>query len=146
MSSQVSTGTYVRLIADDCLVYCEIHTIQDQEVLPGDLVKLHRWAECWGTRFNPNKCYIVHIRWSQTSIEFYELCSVILQSIKSAKYLGITIRHDLHWGDRINSVATEGNRTLHFIHRNLEYCPRSTRKMAFCSLARSSLEYSETCL
>ena len=146
MSSQVSTGTYKRLFADDCLVYCEIHTIQDQEILQHHLLQLQKWADCWGMRFNPNICYILHISRGQSSIRFYELCFVILQSVTSAKYLGITIRHDLHWGDHVNSVAVKGNTTLHFIHRNLKYCPRSTWAMAYCCLVRSPLEHcASTC-
>ena len=46
MPSQVSTGTYIRLFADDCLVYREIHTIQDQEILQHDLLQLQKWADC----------------------------------------------------------------------------------------------------
>ena len=55
MPSQVSTGTYIRLFADDCLVYREIHTIQQQEILQHELLQLQKWADCWGMRFNPNK-------------------------------------------------------------------------------------------
>ena len=95
----------------------------------------------WGMRFNPSKCYIMHISRGQPSTKLYEFCSVILQSVPSAKYLGVTIRSDLQWCEHVNNIAARANSTLHFIHRNLKYCPQSTRETAYCSLVRSTLEY-----
>ena len=141
MTSQVSSGTFIRLFADDCLVYREINSTQDQVVLQQDLLRLQAWAELWGMRFNPSKCYIMHISRGQPSTKLYELCSVILQSVPSAKYLGVTIRSDLQWCEHVNYIAARANSTLHFIHRNLKYCPQSTRETAYCSLVRSTLEY-----
>ena len=80
----------------------------------------------------------MHISRGQPSTKLYELCSVILQSVPSAKYLGITIRSDLQWCEHVNNIAVRANSTLHFINRNLKYCPQSTRETAYCSLVRST--------
>ena len=47
----------VRLFADDCLLYREIKSREDQEILQRDLQNLEVWAETWGMRFNAKKCY-----------------------------------------------------------------------------------------
>jgi len=39
----VSLSTTVRLFADDCLVYREIKSVEDQEVLQLDLTALDNW-------------------------------------------------------------------------------------------------------
>ena len=91
-------------------------------------------------RFIPPKCYIMHISRGQPSIKLCELCSVILQSVPCAKYLGVTIRSDLQWSEHVNIIAARANSTLLFIHRNLKYCPQSTRETVYCSLVRSTLE------
>ena len=123
MTSQVSPATFIRLFADDCFVYREINSTQDQVVLQQDLLRLQAWAELWGMQFNPSKCYIMHISRDQPSTKLYELCSVNLQTVPSAKYLGITIRSDLQWSEHVNNIAARANSTLYFIHRNLKYCP-----------------------
>ena len=110
-------------------------------VLQRDLLHLQAWAELWSMRFNPSKCYIMHTSRGQPSAKLYELCSVILQSVPSAKYLGVAIRSDLQCSEHLNNIAARANSTLHFIHRNLKYCPQSTRETAYCSLVRSTLEY-----
>ena len=45
------------------------------------------------------------------------------------------------WSEHVNNIAARTNSTLHFIHRNLKYCPQSTRETAYCSLVRFTLEY-----
>merc|ERR1712237_166162 len=92
-------------------------------------------------RFNPSKCNIMHIHRVNLSTRQYTLCSEVLQSVTSAKYLGISISQDLSWKKHIDTIAARANTTLHFIHRNLKHCPRHTREVAYCSLVRSSLEY-----
>ena len=59
----------------------------------------------------------------------------------SAKYLGVTIHSDFQCCRHVDNIAARANGTLHFIHRNLKYCPRFTRETAYCSLVRSTLEY-----
>ena len=61
MPDVVSDWTFVRLFADDCLVYRPIESDQDQITLQRDLTTLKYWADRWGMRFNPKKCYITHI-------------------------------------------------------------------------------------
>ena len=133
MPGVVSHGTYVRLFADDCLAYRPIHSDQDQIILQHDITALQNWAERWGMRFNPKKCYIMHIHRSQIWSRIYQLCGEVFYSVSKAKYLGVVISNDFSWNEQVCKVAAKANTILHFISRNLKHCPRSMRQTAYCS-------------
>ena len=81
------SGT-VRLFADDCLVYREIGSIDDQLALQRDLDSLENWAHIWGMKFNPSKCTILTISRSPPLHKFCSLCGTILQQVSEAKISG----------------------------------------------------------
>ena len=86
----------VRLFADDCLVYREIKNRQDQIALQKDLNLLENWGSKWGMRFNAAKCNIMRMSRKQTPISTqYELSGQVLEEVKDAKYLGVTVSDDL---------------------------------------------------
>ena len=148
MPNVVSEGTFIRLFADDCLVYRYINkktAEQDQLILQRDLQSLHEWTVKWGMKFNPSKCQIMHLsRAQEPYTKFYELCGEILESVESAKYLGLTISDDLKWHKQVCSMAKKANSTLHLVGRNLHNCPKSTKTMAYTSLVRPKMEYCST--
>ena len=55
-----SVQSSVRLFADDCLLYRQIRSNQDQEILQNDLKNLIIWANNWGMRFNAKKCSVLY--------------------------------------------------------------------------------------
>jgi hypothetical protein len=50
-----SIDSFLRLFADDCLLYREIKTREDQDMLQKDLDTLVKWAKKWGMEFNIKK-------------------------------------------------------------------------------------------
>merc|ERR1711923_386122 len=58
-----SIDSFLRLFADDCLLYREIKTREDQDMLQKDLDTLVKWAKKWGMEFNIKKCNILSITW-----------------------------------------------------------------------------------
>ena len=142
MPDVLSEGTKLRLFADDSLVYREITCLDDQTILQKDLISLEQWAEKWGMRFNASKCQIMHISRGQAQTRMYSLCNEILSTVKTAKYLGVTVSDDLQWHHQIHSVMNKANSMLHLVARNLRNCPRSTRSLAYTTLIRPKLEYS----
>ena len=142
MPDVVSEGTFIRLFADDCLAYRHIKTEEDQTVLQGDLDKLHEWTIKWGMRFNPGKCQIMHLARTKPRTKFYELSNVLLETVDSAKYLGVVVSNDLQWHKQVCAVAKRANSALHLIARNLHDCPRATRALAYTTLVRPKMEYS----
>ena len=55
----VDTDSEIRLFADDCVCYHQIHSIEDTVKLQRDINRLGRWARKWGMRFQPTKCNIM---------------------------------------------------------------------------------------
>ena len=142
MPKVISNGTFMRLFADDCLIYREINSPDDQLILQRDLTALQDWADRWGMKFNPSKCYIMQVnRGGNPLFHMYELCNCMLKTVSQAKYLGVIISDNLEWHDQVNSVAKKANSSLHFISRNLKHCSRAARSTAYCTMTRASLEY-----
>ena len=132
----------VRLFADDCLLYREIVTCEDQAALQEDLLALEKWTLDWGMKFNPGKCTVLTVsRGPQVHSKMYSLCGVVLQSVTEAKYLGVCLSSDLHWSNHINTITSKANSTLGLLRRNLSRCPIQLREQAYIALIRSRLEY-----
>ena len=51
----------VRLFADDCVLYRNVKTQEDCELLQEDLKNLEKWEEKWSMSFNPDKCNSISI-------------------------------------------------------------------------------------
>ncbi len=113
----------MRLFGDDCLVYGEFKSHQVQVTIQSDLHALQLWAECWGMRLNPQKCYIMHVTRQAHRVQMYELCGVTLDCVTQAKYPGVIISADLQWPSQVCAVVKKANTTLllHFISRTLKY-------------------------
>ena len=132
----------VGLFADDCLIYREIHNLEDQLALQKDLDILEQRAnKCNGMHFNPSKCNILSISRSIPLHRFYSLCGTVLQNVHEARYLGINLSEDLQWANNIQSIAAKSSSTLSLLKRNLSKCPQKIREQAYISLIRSRLEY-----
>ncbi len=59
----------------------------------------------------------------------YEICGQIVQTVSSAKYLGVIISDDLSRHEQ-KAKTKKGKTTLHLIERNLKQYPQSTRALA----------------
>ena len=100
---------------------------------------MESWAERWGMRFNAKKCYTLSVK--QKTSYFYQLNKTILQEVDSNPYLGVIISKDLQWTKHIDKITKKANSTLGFIKRNLKHAPQNSKRLAYISLVRSTLEY-----
>ena len=57
-----------------------------------------------------------------------------LESVDTAKYLGVHISRDLGWNTHINKIAASANRTLGFVKRNVQTKNKDIRTLAFITL------------
>ena len=86
------------------------------------------------------KCNIMQMSRKQTPISTqYELSGQVLEEVKDAKYLGVTVGDDLEWTKHINAITTKANSKLSFLRRNLKGCPEKLRETAYFALVRSFL-------
>ena len=139
----LSVSSQVRLFADDCLIYRNIKTADDQKQLQDDLSKLEDWAHKWGMRFNATKCYLMIISRSKSPWKHnYTLDNHTLEQVSDNPYLGITISDNLKWHSHISKTTKKANSILGFIRRNLRQCHSSLKETAYKSLIRSILDYS----
>ena len=134
-----------RLFADDSLLYRKIRTAQDSAILQNDVDQLQRWEEDWQMSFNPSKCEVVRITRKRNPIHSsYSIHGHDLSSVKSGRYLGVTISDNLAWNAHVDVTTKKANNSLAFLRRNLARCPRDTKAQCYTSLVRPILEYAST--
>ena len=123
----------VRLFADDCVLYRNIHSIQDCFILQEDLTSLGQWEADWQMKFNVSKCHSMRVTRHQHHKQIlfdYSLHNQTLENVQSAKYLGITISDNMDWSQHISEISSRATKTLGFLRRNLAFAPRSTKEVS----------------
>ncbi len=71
----------------------------------------------------------------------YILHWCVLEHVTMAKYLGVTIQHDMKWNTHINKITTSSYRSLAFLRRNLQVNSHELKTVAYNALVRPLLEY-----
>ena len=134
----------VRLFADDCVLYRNIHSLKDCLALQEDLTSLGQWEADWQMKFNVAKCHSMRVTRHQHHRQIifdYSLHNQTLENVQSAKYLGITISDTMDWGQHVSEISSKATKTLGFLRRNLAFAPRSTKEVSYKTLVRPKLEY-----
>ena len=143
LPSRVSST--VRMFADDCLLYREIHDRNDSKVLQDDLDRLQDWEQDWLIEFNPAKCKAITITKKTRPVKTeYKLHDQILAAVESANYLGVNISSNLSWNTHVDTTAKKATQTLNFVRRNFSCCPMSVREQCYKTLVRPQLEYASS--
>jgi len=135
-----------RLFADDCLLYRQINSIEDSELLQQDVDRLQDWENKWMMSFNPSKCEVLRVTIKRKNLieAAYTIHGQPLKIVSSAKYLGLTIDSELNYNEHISNICKKANSTRAFIHRNTRSCPRKVKATAHTSFVRPQLEYAST--
>ena len=64
-----------------------------------------------------------------------------LETVSSARYLGVDISNDLSWKTHINRITSNANKSLGFFKRNIKANHPQLKAMAYKALVRPQLEY-----
>ena len=134
----------VCLFADDCVLYRNIHSLQDCLILQEDLHSLGLWETDWQMKFNVTKCHSMRVTRHYSHKQIIHDCTLhqqTLENVQSVKYLGITITENMDWGQHISDISSIATKTLGFLRRNLAFAPRGTKEVAYKTLVRPQLEY-----
>ena len=95
-----------RLFADDTAAYRLSASNGDRDQLQKDLLHLESWEKSWEMEFHPQKCSVLPITRSHNPIiNSYHLHNHTLESVTSAKYLGVTLTKNLSWDIHIDQVC-----------------------------------------
>ena len=134
----------VRLFADVCVLYRNIKSPIDRQILQDDLNSLSQWETDWQMKYNVAKCHSMrvtrHLPDKQILFD-YTLHQQKLEQVQSAKYLGLTITDNLDWGQHVSEISCKATKTMGFLRRNLALAPRHTKEVAYKTLVRPQLEY-----
>ena len=134
-----------RLFADDCLLYRQISNVSDSIILQTDLDILQQWERKWLMNFNPDKCEVLRVTNKKKPIvSNYTIHGSTLETVKSAKYLGLNITSNLTWNHHINIVTKKANTINAFLNRNLKTCPSQIKARCYTTLVRPIVEYAST--
>ena len=132
------------LFADDCVLYRNIHSIQDCLILQEDLRSLEQRETHWQMQFNVAKYHSIRVTLHQHHKQIlfdYSLHKQTVENVQSAKYLGITITDNMDWGQHVSDISSKATKTLGFLRRTLAFAPRSNKEVAYKTLVRPKLEY-----
>ena len=92
----------------------------------------------------PNVCSCQSPRYRSPLDYSYELHGHTLDSVSSAKYLGITIQQDMDWDNHINNVVNKASRMLGFLWRNQKISSSAIKDRAYKAFVRPILEYASS--
>ena len=112
------THSKLRLFADDTIIYRPIKSQNDCDNLQVDLDAAASWERDWlMVSVHPDKCTVLSVTKKKRPIQHnYILNGHTLESVTSAKYLGVTIQSNLKWDKHINDITSKGNISLGFLH------------------------------
>ena len=136
-----SSQLRVRLFADDSIIYKTIKSQKDCDSLQEDLDAAARWESDWLMTFHPDKCSVLAITNKKNPVKHNLLHNHTLESVSSAKCLGITLQSDLKWTQHTNNIVANANKSLGFLKRNLKTSNTNIKSQAYLSLVRPKLEY-----
>ncbi len=99
----------IHLFADDSILYHQINSPQDHQILQDFFHKLCIWPN----NFNITKCYLMTITTkSKPNISQYQMLSDPLTRVKPTQYFGVTVNSRLIWSDHIHNVTVKAGKAL----------------------------------
>ena len=120
-------------VADDCVCYRQIGSIEDISKLQKDIDQLGKWARKWGVRFHLmtyNMMQLSRKRIKKIKLNaVYLLEGTVLENVDNIKNMGVTISKDLKWNTHVSNVCTQASRTLAFLRLKLSSCPQDDKEM-----------------
>ena len=90
----------------------------------------------------PDKCKVLRITTKRNQIKAdYRMHDQILDTVDTAKYLGVLLNKKLSWKPQVDAICKKANKTRAFLQRNLKGCPRDVKSQCYNSYVRPIVEY-----
>ena len=134
-----------RLLADDCILCRRIRSCHDNNKYKADLDKLQKWESIWLMEFDTSKCQVIFIANNvKPIIGIYQIHGHILEQVHCAKYLGIYIDSKLAYNTHVDAIVKKANSARAFLARNIPWCYRKVKQMAYATYIRPIVEYASS--
>ena len=135
-------SSQVHLLADDCILYREINTLDDCQDLQKDVDTLCNWESKWQMKFNIDKCYVMHVTHKRNPLLMtYKMNGRPIEFTTSHTFLGIGIDNKLSLAEHICNTVSKANKVLGLLCQNIYSCSPFVKETAYKSLIRLRLEY-----
>lgn len=135
-------GVQIRLFADDCVIYQEISSPNDQVLLNEALSTIANWCSTWQMTINSRKTVAMTITRKKQPLEFtYYMNNQPLSIVHSYKYLGVMITSDLRWNEHVTFITKKAFRKLGYLRRTLGHSTTEIKLLAYKTFIRPILEY-----
>ena len=112
----------VHSFVDDTAVYLTLDKQNGPQQLQDDLNQLQKWETMCDMEFNPDKCIVMHITRAKRPTDSQYTCTMhnqILDTVDTARYLGVDISSNLNFKNHINGITSNANKTLGFLKTNI---------------------------
>ena len=98
------TSSQVHLLADDCILYREINTLNDCQNKQKDINTLCNWESKWQMKLNIDKCYIMHVTHKRNPLLMTnKMNGRPLEVTASHAHVGIGINNKLSLAEHISN-------------------------------------------
>ena len=114
-------------------------------LLQRDLNALYEWTQVNHLLLNVNKCaFISFYKINERVDSNYQIDHVNLVRVKVVKDLGVWFDEKLNFVEHVSRISISGTRMLGFIMRHSSSFSLGTMRVLYCTLVRSTVEYSTT--
>ncbi|PKU42315.1 rna-directed dna polymerase from mobile element jockey-like [Limosa lapponica baueri] len=100
--------------ADENKLGCAVHSLEGQEALQRDLERLEHWATINDIKYNKNKCWILHLEWSNAGHK-HKLGKKCLESILAETDLGVLVHSTLNPLDDLCGPPLDSFQQIHVL-------------------------------
>lgn len=132
----------IKLFGDHCVVFREIKSRKDAEILQNDLCRISTWCQNWKLSLNVRKCCCVSFTNRIRKVDItYEINNSIISNESHYKYLGVYFSDNFKWIKHIDMTVTKAGRMLYFIRRNFRQASQTVKQTLYLMYVRSILDY-----
>ena len=121
-----------------------INSLDDQQILQDDLVKLENWSDTWLLKFHPKKCkHIIHRTPKEDEVK-YKLLGQEISKVKDDKDIGVVIDEALSFDKHICEKVNKANSIFAVLRRTFRNLNADIFLPLYKTLVRTHLDYAST--
>lgn len=96
LTEDISSSVSARLFADDCIIFKQVTSTNDHDLLQQFTENISSWCHSWDMQLNVEKTVLLRVTRKKTP-SLFEYCSsnTPIQAADSYKYLGVTFTNKL---------------------------------------------------